>query len=40
VDIATDLDLIGGAVKGDKPTAFVVAYSGSLNTLAVAECLW
>jgi len=22
VDIATDLNLIGGAVKGDKPTSF------------------
>jgi hypothetical protein len=32
MDIATDLDLIGAAVKGDKPTGFVAAYGGSLNS--------
>jgi hypothetical protein len=32
MDIATDLDSIGGAVKGDKPV--VAVYGGSLNNWA------
>ena len=32
MDIPTDLDLIGAAMKGDKPTGFVVSYGGSLNS--------
>jgi Protein of unknown function (DUF3303) len=39
VDIATDLNFIGGAVKADNPTGVVAVYGGSLNSEPVQTAI-